>query len=249
MIFSETLGIPNSLRTAAILAGGLATRLRPLTEKTPKALLPVSGEPFIAHQLRLLLANGIERVVLCIGHLGEAIREFVGDGSRLGIRVSYSMDGPTLRGTGGAIAHALPLLDEAFFVVYGDSYLPCPYGSVAEGFRQSGQPGLMTVYHNEGRWDASNVEFVGGRILAYDKVDRTPSMHHIDYGLGAFHRDVFADLPETGAYELSTVYQRLLQAGRLAAFEVKERFYEIGSPEGLRGLSALLNASRGHGNQ
>jgi NDP-sugar pyrophosphorylase family protein len=232
------------MRTAAILAGGLATRLRPLTEKIPKALLPVSGEPFIAHQLRLLHANGIDRAVLCIGHFGEAIREFVGDGSRFGIHALCSSDGPALRGTGGAIANALPLLGETFFVLYGDSYLPCSYGSVAEAFRQSGQPALMTVYHNEGRWDASNVEFTGGRILAYDKVHRTPSMHYIDYGLGVFHRDVFANLPETGAYELSAVYRNLLQAGRLAAFEVKERFYEIGSLEGLRDLSALLDAAR-----
>jgi len=236
------------MRTAAILMGGLATRLRPLTERIPKALLPVSGEPFIAHQLRLLQANGIDRAVLCIGHFGGAIREFVGDGSRFGIRASYASDGPTLRGTAGAIANALPLLGETFFVLYGDSYLPCPYGSVAEAFRQSGQSALMTVYHNEGRWDASNVEFTGGRILAYDKVHRTPSMRYIDYGLGAFHRDVFGDLPETGAYELSAVYQKLLQAGRLAAFEVQERFYEIGSVEGLRELSALLDAAREHRN-
>ena len=236
------------MRTAAILMGGLATRLRPLTEKIPKALLPVSGEPFIAHQLRLLQANGIDRAVLCIGHFGGAIREFVGDGSRFGIRASYASDGPTLRGTAGAIANALPLLGETFFVLYGDSYLPCPYGSVAEAFRQSGQSALMTVYHNEGRWDASNVEFTGGRILAYDKVHRTPSMRYIDYGLGAFHRDVFGDLPETGAYELSAVYQKLLQAGQLAALEVKERFYEIGSVEGLRELSVLLDAAREHRN-
>ena len=106
----------------------------------------------------------------------------------------------------------------------------------------------MTVYHNEGRWDTSNVEFTGERILAYDKVHRTPSMHYIDYGLGVFHRDVFANLPETGAYELSAVYQNLLQADRLAAFEVKERFYEIGSLEGLRDLSALLDEAREHRN-
>jgi NDP-sugar pyrophosphorylase family protein len=236
------------MRTAVILAGGLATRLGPLTEKIPKALLPVSGEPFIAHQLRLLQANGIDRAVLCIGYLGEAIREFVGDGSRFGIHAFYASDGPTLRGTAGAIANALPLLGETFFVLYGDSYLPCAYGLVAEEFRQSGLPALMTVYHNQGRWDASNVEFTDGRILAYDKVHRTPSMHYIDYGLGAFHRDVFADLPETGAYQLSAVYQDLLQAGRLAAFEVKERFYEIGSLEGLRELSALLDAAREHRN-
>jgi NDP-sugar pyrophosphorylase family protein len=224
----------------AILAGGLATRLRPITERIPKALVDIEGEPFIAHQLRLLHSKGIRRVVLCLGYLGDMVRQFVGDGSAFGLGVEYSFDGPTLRGTAGAIHQALPLLGSVFFVLYGDSYLPCDYAAVEEAFRQSGKMGLMTVFRNEGQWDSSNVEFADGRILAYDKKNRTPRMRHIDYGLGAFDRRTFEALAPGSVYDLATMYQDLLAADELAACEVKERFYEIGSPAGIEELSQLL---------
>jgi len=162
----------------AILAGGLATRLRPITEKIPKALMEVNGEPFLAHQLRLLHRNGIRRVVLCVGYLAEMIEEYAGDGSRFGMEIQYSPDGPVLRGTAGALAQALPLLGDRFFVLYGDSYLPCDYAAVQRAFEESGKQALMTVYRNESRWDTSNVQFEDGRILLYDKKRRTPSMRH-----------------------------------------------------------------------
>ncbi|MEK7407469.1 MAG: nucleotidyltransferase family protein [Acidobacteriota bacterium] len=225
---------------AAILAGGLATRLRPLTASRPKALLEVNGEPFIAHQLRLLRASGIERVVLCLGYLGEMVREFVGDGGGFGLRAEYSFDGPVLRGTAGAIAKALPLLGEAFFVLYGDSYLPCNYRAVEAAFLACGKQGLMTVFRNEGRWDASNVEFAGGALLAYDKKNRTSRMQHIDYGLGVFRKSAFAALAEGASHNLAALYQDLLARGQLAGLEVPERFYEIGSAAGLQELSEFL---------
>ncbi|HWB86685.1 MAG TPA: sugar phosphate nucleotidyltransferase [Bryobacteraceae bacterium] len=224
----------------AILAGGPATRLRPATETVPKALLEINGEPFLAHQLRLLAARGIQRVVLCTGYLGEAIQSFAGDGRRYGLEVEYSCDGPRLLGTAGAIRRALPLLGSAFFTVYGDSYLPCDYAAVEEAFRLSGKRGLMTVFRNEGRWDKSNVEFSNSVILAYDKAKQTPRMHHIDYGLGAFHAAAFEFLPPDEPHDLAGVYQDLLQQGELAAYEVAERFYEVGSFEGIRELSELL---------
>lgn len=125
----------------AILAGGLGTRLQPITATLPKALVKVNGEPFLVHQLRLLRANQIEHVVLCVGYLGEMIRESIGEGHALGLRVDYAFDGPTLRGTAGAIRNALPFLGEAFFVLYGDSYLPCDYGAVERAFLESGKQG------------------------------------------------------------------------------------------------------------
>src|ERR1700722_9297284 len=152
---------------AVILMGGIATRLRPVTEKIPKALIDINGEPFLAHQLRLLYSRGIRRVVCCVGFLGEMIQEIAGDGSQFGLQLQYSFDGPVLRGTAGAIHQALPLLEEKFFVVYGDSYLPCDYAAVQESFEASGKSGLMTVFRNEGKWDSSNVAFDDGRILAY----------------------------------------------------------------------------------
>lgn len=217
----------------AVLAGGLATRLQPLAQVVPKAMLDVNGEPFIAHQLRLLRANGIVRVILCASHLGEMIQDYVGDGARFGLQVTFSFDGPRLLGTGGAVKKALPLLGKSFFVLYGDTYLPCDYRAIQAEFEQSGRLALMTVFRNDDRWDRSNVEFTKGRIVAYDKQNRTPQMRHIDYGLGVFRQAAFSTVPAEQPCDLATLYQDLLRQGELAAYEVHQRFYEIGSLEGL----------------
>jgi NDP-sugar pyrophosphorylase family protein len=224
----------------AILAGGLATRLRPITEKIPKGLVQIAGEPFLAHQLRLLHSRGLRRAVLCVGYLGEMIQREFGDGSAFGIDLAYSFDGPTLLGTGGALRQALPLLGDAFFTLYGDSYLPIDYAAAAAAFHASGQPGLMTVFRNEGAWDTSNVEFVDGRIVRYDKRDRTPAMRHIDYGLGAFRASVFTERPAGEPFDLADVQRGLVAKGALAGHEVFQRFYENGSHAGLAELEALL---------
>ena len=137
----------------AILAGGLATRLRPLTETIPKSLVEINGEPFLNHQLRLLRQNGVDRVVLCLSHLGEMVRDSVGDGRAFNLHIDYSFDGPTLLGTAGALKRALPLLGESFFILYGDSYLPIDWAAVEQAFLASGKSGLMTVFHNEDNWD------------------------------------------------------------------------------------------------
>jgi NDP-sugar pyrophosphorylase family protein len=224
----------------AILSGGLATRLRPLTETIPKALIELNGEPFIAHQLRLLSSRGIGRVVLCVGYRGEMIRDFVGDGVRFGLHVDVVFDGPVLLGTAGAIRRAVPLLGESFFVLYGDSYLPCDYSAVCNAFLRSGKRGLMTVFRNDGQFDTSNVELHDGQILRYDKRNCAPEMRYIDYGLGAFRADVFTSLPDRVHYDLARIYQDLLSVGELAAFEVRERFYEIGSLQGIEEAAAYL---------
>ncbi len=225
---------------AVILMGGIATRLRPVTEKIPKSLIDINGEPFLAHQLRLLHSRGIRRVVCCVGFLGKMIQEIAGDGSRFGLEVQYSFDGPALRGTAGAIHQALPLLEDTFFVLYGDSYLPCDYADVQASFEASGKSGLMTVHRNEGKWDSSNVEFEHGRIVTYDKRVRTPRMRYIDYGLGIFRRKVFEGIEGGSVRDLAEVYQELLSRGDLAGYEMKERFYEIGSFTGIEDLSAAL---------
>jgi NDP-sugar pyrophosphorylase family protein len=223
----------------AILAGGLATRLRPLTEQIPKALIDINGEPFVAHQLRLLQSSGVGTVVFCVGYLGELLEHFVGDGSRFGLSVTYSSDLPVLEGTGGAIRRALPLLGGRFFVLYGDSYLPCDYTAVQRAFENSGKKGLMTVHKNEGKWDSSNVELKGGEIVRYDKVQRSPSMQYIDFGLGVFAHEAFDGCGES-PLDLSVVYQNLISCGELAAYEAPGRFYEIGSPAGISDLRNYL---------
>jgi N-acetyl-alpha-D-muramate 1-phosphate uridylyltransferase len=223
----------------AILAGGLGTRLHPMTTALPKALIPICNEPFIAHQLRLLRAGGFENVVLCVGYLGEQIQEFVGNGEQFGLHVEYSWDGEAPAGTAGALIRALPLLGSAFFAIYGDSYLPCDYRAAESAFLSSRKQGLMTVYRNEGRWDASNVEFADGRIVAYDKRQPTPRMQFIDYGLSAFQSSAFDAISELPA-DLSSVHQRLAIEGSLEGFEVQQRFYEVGSFEGIQSFTALI---------
>jgi NDP-sugar pyrophosphorylase family protein len=233
----------------AILAGGLATRLRPLTETIPKSLIEINGEPFLWHQLRLLRKNGVDRVVMCLSYLGEQVRDSVGDGREFGLHIDYSFDGEILLGTAGALKRAQPLLGESFFILYGDSYLPIDLRAVETAFRTSGKAGLMTVYSNQGQWDTSNVEFIDGQIVAYHKKLRSERMRHIDYGLGVLHAAALARVPAETSWDLAAVYQELLSAGELAAFEAPQRFYEIGSFSGIEELSSYLQQQSSQGCQ
>lgn len=233
---------PSATLPVALLAGGLATRLRPITEKIPKLLVEVAGEPFFSHQIRLLKKAGLKHLVLCIGYLGDMIVEQYGDGSKWGIKIEYSFDGPKLLGTGGALLKALPLLGEAFYILYGDSYLPIDYLDVGRAFLASGQQGLMTVFENHERYDASNVWYDQGKIKVYDKKKKVPQMHHIDYGLGLLRAEALQPYPQDAIVDLANVYTDLVKAQQLAGYEVKQRFYEVGSHAGLNELDALLKA-------
>ena len=218
----------------AILAGGLATRLRPITETIPKSLVEVAGKPFICHQLDYLHAQGIRRVVLCLGYLGEMIQAVVGDGSKFGLDVLYSADGPMLLGTGGALKQALPLLGEQFFVLYGDSFLPVDFASVEKAFFARKKSALMTVLENGDRWDKSNVLFHAGELVEYNKHAPRPEMAFIDYGLGVLRSHALDMYPAGQAFDLAEVYHALSVKGQLAGYQVQERFYEIGSHNGLK---------------
>ena len=224
----------------AILAGGLATRLRPITETIPKGLVEVAGKPFLESQLTYLRDQGFRRIVLCVGYLGDQIEERYGDGSSLGVDLRYSHDGPVLLGTGGALRRALPMLGAGFLVLYGDSYLPVDFRQVVEAFRQQTLPALMTVYRNEDRWDGSNVFFEGSRILQYSKRKRTPEMRHIDYGLMVFQASVFGRY-DASPLDLADILEDLVARNELAGLEVSQRFYEIGSHSGLAELDRFLS--------
>ncbi|HEX4242324.1 MAG TPA: sugar phosphate nucleotidyltransferase [Steroidobacteraceae bacterium] len=224
----------------AILSGGLATRLRPMTDRVPKALIPVAGRPFVFHQLDLLKRQGVEHIVLCVGHLGEQIRSAVGDGAALSLDIAYSFDGDTLLGTGGAIKRALPLLGRRFLVLNGDSYLHCPLEAIADRFCVSPSPALMTVLRNDDRWQASNVLLRAGELIAYDKRRRRDGMAHVDFGLLGLSAGIFARYPAGEALDLADICRDLSASRELEAFEVTERFYEVGSREGLRDTEALL---------
>lgn len=233
-----------SLPPVAILAGGLATRMRPLTERVPKALLTVAGEPFIAHQLRLLAREGVGEAVLCLGHLGEAVENFVGDGAAFGLSVRYSYDGERLLGTGGALRRALPVLGRDFFVLYGDSYLDIAFAPVSEAFRRAGKPALMTIFRNAGQWDRSNVERRADGSILYDKRRPNADMDFIDYGLGVIAASALARAPQDSAFDLADLYHDLSMRGDLAAHEIFVRFHEIGTPEGLADTEQYLTFER-----
>jgi NDP-sugar pyrophosphorylase family protein len=224
----------------AILAGGLATRLQPITEHVPKSLVEVAGEPFAAHQLRLLRAAGFRRVVFCVGYLGEQIEAFAGDGSRFGLEIKYVFDGETLRGTGGALKHASPYLGDQFAVLYGDSYLPVDFRAVVAAFLKSGRPALMTVFKNDGLWDTSNLVFEKGEIRVYNKRTPSPKMHYIDYGLAILNARVLQMCHAQEPFDLSDLYSQLVTEGLMAGYRVHDRFYEIGSPVGVKELDQFL---------
>lgn len=226
----------------AIIAGGLATRLGSIATHTPKLLLEVAGKPFFENQLELLQAAGLTRIVLCTGHLGDVIQKRYRDGSNFGVSISYSFDGQALLGTGGALRKALPFLGSVCYVLYGDSYLPMDYQAAYEAYKASGKSALMTIYANEGRYDRSNVHAETGRIISYDKNHPTSRMKHIDYGLSIFSAEAIMRMPANSPYDLADLQHMLAEEGQLAAFEVQERFYEIGTPAGITELETYLSS-------
>jgi NDP-sugar pyrophosphorylase family protein len=228
----------------ALLAGGLATRLGPITVTVPKALVEVAGRPFVDHQLALLARKGICRVVLCVGHMADQIEKYLGR-SAYGIDIVYSRDGDRPLGTAGALRRSLPLLGDAFWVMYGDSYMDIDYGTVLGAFLRSGALGLMTVIANHNRWDQSNALFADGRLIRYDKRRPSSDMCHIDYGVALLRPTALMTIPSDGPSDLADLYQRLVDEGRMVGYEVTQRFYEVGSRAGLEETRAYLQSRAG----
>jgi NDP-sugar pyrophosphorylase family protein len=225
---------------AAILAGGLGTRLRPITETVPKALIPIRGRPFADYQLDLLRGNGIDDFVFCVGHLGEEIERHLGDGRAFGCKIAYSYDGPRLLGPAGALKRAERLLRDRFFVTYGDAYLRAPYGRLMEALAKSGKLAVMAVYRNENRFGRSDVVVEGGAVVKYDKKTRVEGMDWINYGVTALRRRALDLIPEGKACDEETFYGSLIRRKELLAFQVEERFYEIGTPASLSEFEAFI---------
>lgn len=235
----------NDSMQVVILAGGLGTRLRTVAPNCPKALVPVAGRPFVEHQFDLLRRQGFTRILMCVGVGADAIVRHVGDGSAFGVRVGFSYEDPArLLGTGGALVNALPLLDEEFLVLYGDSYLPTDYGVITAAFRRIGRPALMSVYRNLGKWDKSNARVEGDSVVFYSKTAAPGETDCIDYGLSGFRRSVIEaaralPLP----LDLARIQQDLVSRGEMGACVVQDRFYEIGKPEGLAEVDRLLRGA------
>lgn len=239
---------------AVILAGGLGTRMLPRTERVPKFLLDVAGRPFAAWLLERLAACGFDEALICVAHLGDRIREVVGDGAAFGIRARCADEGERLLGTAGALRRAVGELSPTFLVTYGDSFLPFDYRGPLDDLRAHPEAlGTMAVYRNEGRFDQSNTEIAGDRVIRYVKQPRgaapDPALDHIDYGATALRREVIEALPEGEPRGLDGVQRALAAEGRLRALAAERRFFEIGSEEGLRDLEAELTANAARANE
>ena len=221
------------MNQVVILAGGKATRLYPLTYEVPKSLLDICGKPFIDWQLDLLSKSGITSIVLCLGNKGELIEEHVGNGAKYGIDIAYSYDGQSLLGTGGAIINALALLEDQFGILYGDSYLPLDYLDVMRFFEKSGKQAAMTIYKNLDNFDKSNVVYENQVIKEYSKESHTTNMQHIDYGFSVTRKETFEGLPRSVSIDLANIFENLVSEGEVAGYEVDQRFYEVGSFEGI----------------
>ena len=223
-----------------ILAGGRGTRLGPLTQNLPKALVDVAGRPFLEYQLELLRVGGISEIVLCVGYLGSLVERTIGHGSRLGLSIRYSDDGPEPLGTAGAVRNALPLLGESFLVTYGDTLLTVDHLAVARAHATSGLPALMTVLENKNSLAPSNAVVDRGLVVAYGKTPPPPDARWIDYGLLGFARAAIEYSTDAG---LEPVLATLADERQLAAYEVGERFYEIGDEAGLAETTEFVGAS------
>ncbi len=224
----------------AILAGGLSTRLRPITNSTPKAMVPINGIPFIDYQLHYLKHQGIEKVVLCLGYLGKMIENHVACGAQYGLNITYSYDGDNYLGTGGAIIKALDLLDEHFFILYGDSFLPIQFKNIQNTFLANQYPALMTIYKNKNQGDKSNVRLKSSNLIEYNKKNPTDDMHYIDYGLSIISKDIFMDLPPHTFLDLADIFFDLSIHQQLSGIDTHTPFYEIGTPEGLHRTQKFL---------
>lgn len=224
----------------AILAGGYATRLGSLTAEVPKCLIEINGRPFVDWQLDLLIMKGFSDFIFCVSYKSDAVQEYLGDGKDRGVRIQYSLDGPSQLGTGGAVRNALPKLGEVFGVIYGDSYLPINYLAAEEHFLSSSSQALMTVYENQNHFDSSNVEFVDGKLINYEKGTKNKNMRYIDYGITFFRDAAFHKWRDQSEFDLSEVCHQLAKKNQLDGYEVFERFYEIGSLQGINEFSQYL---------
>ena len=219
-------------------------RLKPLTDEIPKVMIPVNGKPFLEHQLNLLKRHGVTDVVLCIGHLGEKIKDHFGDGKRFGLRIKYSEEGNKLLGTAGAVKKAQNLLDDCFFVTYGDAYLILDYDAVIKYFKSQDKLGLMVVFKNSDRFDRSNVVVEGNLVKIYSKKKKFPEMVYIDFGVSVLRKKALDLIPNGKVVDLEKLNQELIRRKELLAFKTGRRFYEIGSPEGLREFKDLVSSGQ-----
>src|SRR5487761_548032 len=227
---------------AVILAGGLGTRLRPLTEKVPKPMIQVNGKPFLEYEIELLKKNGVLDFVLCVGYRANVIQDHFGDGKKFGVRVSYSFEGEELLGPAGALKNAERHLEDNFIVTYGDGYLAMDYRKAWDVFVASRKLGMMVVYENHDRFGRSDLEVKSGYVTRYDKKNKSPDMVWINFGVSFLRKKALEFIPAASAFKEEEFYGKLIGRRELLAFETKERFYEIGTPASLNEFASFISS-------
>lgn len=227
----------------AILSGGLGTRLGELTRNTPKSLIQIAGKPFLEYQLDFLKKAGIENILLCTGHMGKQIENIFGNGNRYGVNIKYSHEEKPL-GTAGALKNGEDKLKDPFITLYGDSYVFLDFSEMTSYFQSQDKLALMTVFRNSDRYDRSNTAIQGHLVKEYSKKNRTGDMEYIDYGVNIFRKSVLEMIPENQFCSLEELFPKLIEEEQLLAYEVHQRFYETGSPEGLEDFKQYIAGSR-----
>jgi len=226
-----------------ILAGGLGTRLRPLTRTIPKPMVPILGRPYLHYQLEYLRRQGVREALLLIAYLGEQIREHFGDGGTVGLKLEYSEE-KELMGTGGALKLAEDRIRDDFFVIYGDSFIPLDYAALEEAFRRAGTEGMISVFRDPGGETGvkGNVDLSPeGLVVCYDKKLDAPALRYVEAGVLAFRREVLRRIPPARAVSLENeIYPALIREGQLAGYVTARRFFDIGTEERVRRMEAWL---------
>ena len=229
---------------AVILAGGKGTRLRPLTTSLPKSMIPIAGKPFLDYEIKLLKRAGIVDFVICVGYKGELIRSHFGDGRSLGVKIRYSDDGDMLLGTAGSLKNAEALLADGFFITFGDAYPILDYDAAWKLFRSTGKLAMMVVLKNANVYGRSNTVVQNGQVTFYSKKESAPAMEYIEFGVTFMNKQALQMLTGDYPIDLEMLYRKIIGNNQMAALELKQRIYDIGSPEGLRDFSELVRSGQ-----
>ena len=221
------------VKQAVILCGGLGTRLRPLTYDIPKPMIPFGDKPFLQILIDYFKAQGVEKFVFCTGHLHEQIEKHFGDGSQLGVEIVHSVELEPL-GTGGALLNSRHLLDEQFFFAFGDSYLPLELRHLTRVQKESNALGVITVYMNNDKIASNNVRIMpDGRVQDYIKKNPPTSMNGLEAGLSLFNKNILNHAPGRIFSLEEAIFPKLINPGKLFGLLTNQRFYDIGTPDGL----------------
>ena len=227
-----------NLEQVVIIAGGLGTRLYPITKRVPKSMVKVGPKPFFEHQIELCRKNGIRNIVFCGGYLWEEVWKYFGRGRGFGVEIDYSIEEEILD-TGGALKNAYPWLDREFFVLYGDSYLVFDWQEAYGFFTRSQAKGLMTVWEATNGFKPQVSIDERGFVKEFTKENFKPEMKYIEYGLNILKKNIIFEVPGE-KFPIGDYFNLLIEKRSLVSFKVKNKFFEAGSFEGINELKRLI---------